>query len=100
MKWISLKDELPPKGLKVLVYWPPYINISMIDNNLRYVLNGTICFNHISLSGNTCRWDSIASFEKHPPTHWMECPEVPEEYEGVKEGMEDKIKRFNKSLEK
>jgi hypothetical protein len=89
-KWKSIKDEVPEEGKRVLVYWPPHIKDARVKPSWRYVMGGSIGFNSIKIHNNgKWWWESIASFESHPPTHWMDCPDVPEEFEGMLERMEE-----------
>ena len=82
MKWISVKDRLPEKGVPVLVFVPrkgdeeKYITIDLLDpdsdgdiwywhndNYERYVLAGPP--------------GSIGPSEEAPYTHWQPLPEPP-----------------------
>ena len=63
-----------------------------------YVMGGAITFNRISISNKgKWRWESISTNETHPPTHWMECPNIPEEFEGIKEDMNRKVDEYYES---
>ena len=64
-KWISVKDELPEFGRRVMIYWPHWSRDPVVGVYLSIGL-----------------WESesaLSSYEEFPPTHWQPLPDPPEE---------------------
>lgn len=82
MNWISVKDRLPEKEIKVLGYFPIFdlkeecnedrFEIQMVK--LIEAFNNPYWFIYISFDGCNCFSDEHINMK---PTHWMPLPEAP-----------------------
>lgn len=67
MKWISVKDRLPNKNQKVLIFLDGYSHRNHID-----------LVSFIGINGSYYFWDADEyGYEENEVTHWMELPKPP-----------------------